>query len=63
MCLGSFYVDGAASWGLIEGDVALDIGAQLRHQFAYLKDVLRKGATEEIRRASASAQSLSHVAV
>ena len=51
----SFKINGAASWGLIDGAEAVDLGAALRDRFADLKSAIAAGALMEAAAASAKA--------
>ncbi|MGA7807055.1 fumarylacetoacetate hydrolase family protein [Bradyrhizobium sp.] len=47
MKFASFKIDGAASWGLIDGAEAVDLGALLRDRFADLKSAIAADALAE----------------
>jgi 2-keto-4-pentenoate hydratase/2-oxohepta-3-ene-1,7-dioic acid hydratase in catechol pathway len=49
MKLASFQIDGKTTWGVIEGDEALDIGAVLGDHFPDLKSVITAGALSTVR--------------
>jgi 2-keto-4-pentenoate hydratase/2-oxohepta-3-ene-1,7-dioic acid hydratase in catechol pathway len=51
----SFKINGAASWGLIDGAEAVDLGAALRDRFPDLKSAIAAGALTEAAAASANA--------
>jgi 2-keto-4-pentenoate hydratase/2-oxohepta-3-ene-1,7-dioic acid hydratase in catechol pathway len=55
MKFASFKINGAASWGLIDGAEAVDLGAALRGRFADLKSAIAAGALTEAAAASAKA--------
>jgi 2-keto-4-pentenoate hydratase/2-oxohepta-3-ene-1,7-dioic acid hydratase in catechol pathway len=55
MKFASFKINGAASWGLIDGAEAVDLGAALRGQFPDLKSAIAAGALTEAAAASAKA--------
>jgi 2-keto-4-pentenoate hydratase/2-oxohepta-3-ene-1,7-dioic acid hydratase in catechol pathway len=55
MKFASFKIDGAASWGLIDGAEAVDLGAALRDRFPDLKSAIAAGALTEAAAASAKA--------
>jgi 2-keto-4-pentenoate hydratase/2-oxohepta-3-ene-1,7-dioic acid hydratase in catechol pathway len=55
MKFASFKINGAASWGLIDGAEAVDLGAALRSRFADLKSAIAAGALTEAAAASAKA--------
>jgi 2-keto-4-pentenoate hydratase/2-oxohepta-3-ene-1,7-dioic acid hydratase in catechol pathway len=55
MKFASFKINGAASWGLIDGAEAVDLGAALRDRFADLKSAIAVGALMEAAAASAKA--------
>ncbi len=55
MKFASFKINGAASWGLIDGAEAVDLGAALRDRFADLKSAIAAGALTEAAAASAKA--------
>jgi len=55
MKFASFKSNGAASWGLIDGAEAVDLGAALRDRFADLKSAIAAGALTEAAAASAKA--------
>ena len=44
MKFASFKINGATSWGLIDGAEAVDVGAVLRSQFPDLKSAIAAGA-------------------
>ena len=55
MKFASFKFNGAASWGLIDGAEAVDLGAALRDRFPDLKSAIAAGALTEAAAASAKA--------
>ncbi len=55
MKFASFKINGAASWGLIDGAEAVDLGAALRGRFPDLKSAIAAGALMEAAAASAKA--------
>jgi 2-keto-4-pentenoate hydratase/2-oxohepta-3-ene-1,7-dioic acid hydratase in catechol pathway len=55
MKFASFKINGAASWGLIDGAEAVDLGAALRDRFPDLKSAIAAGALMEAAAASAKA--------
>jgi 2-keto-4-pentenoate hydratase/2-oxohepta-3-ene-1,7-dioic acid hydratase in catechol pathway len=55
MKFASFKINGTASWGLIEGAEAVDLGALMRGRFADLKSVIAAGALKEVAAAAAKA--------
>jgi 2-keto-4-pentenoate hydratase/2-oxohepta-3-ene-1,7-dioic acid hydratase in catechol pathway len=55
MKFASFKINGAASWGLIDGAEAVDLGAALRDRFFDLKSAIAAGALTEAAAASAKA--------
>jgi 2-keto-4-pentenoate hydratase/2-oxohepta-3-ene-1,7-dioic acid hydratase in catechol pathway len=55
MKFASFKINGAASWGLIDGAEAVDLGAALRDRFTDLKSAIAAGALMEAAAASAKA--------
>jgi 2-keto-4-pentenoate hydratase/2-oxohepta-3-ene-1,7-dioic acid hydratase in catechol pathway len=55
MKFASFKINGAASWGLIDGAEAVDLGAALRGRFPDLKSAIAAGALTEVAAASAKA--------
>jgi 2-keto-4-pentenoate hydratase/2-oxohepta-3-ene-1,7-dioic acid hydratase in catechol pathway len=55
MKFASFKINGAASWGLIDGAEAVDLGAALRGRFPDLKSAIAAGALTEAAAASAKA--------
>jgi 2-keto-4-pentenoate hydratase/2-oxohepta-3-ene-1,7-dioic acid hydratase in catechol pathway len=55
MKFASFKINGAASWGLIDGAEAVDLGAALRDRFPDLKSAIAAGALTEAAAASAKA--------
>jgi 2-keto-4-pentenoate hydratase/2-oxohepta-3-ene-1,7-dioic acid hydratase in catechol pathway len=55
MKFASFKINGAASWGLIDGAEAVDLGAVLRDRFPDLKSAIAAGALTEAAAASAKA--------
>ena len=55
MKFASFTHNGAASWGLIEGDNAIDVGARLRDRFSDLKSAIAAGALPDAAAAAAGA--------
>jgi 2-keto-4-pentenoate hydratase/2-oxohepta-3-ene-1,7-dioic acid hydratase in catechol pathway len=48
MKFGSFKVNGAESWGLIDGEQAVDLGALLRDRFPDLKSAIAAGTLTEL---------------
>ncbi|HZE53688.1 MAG TPA: fumarylacetoacetate hydrolase family protein [Bradyrhizobium sp.] len=55
MKFASFKINGATSWGLIDGAEAVDLGAALRDRFPDLKSAIAAGALMEAAAASAKA--------
>ncbi len=55
MKFATFKIDGTASWGLIDGAEAVDLGALLRDRFPDLKSVIAAGALAEVAAAAAKA--------
>ena len=55
MKFASFKINGTASWGLIDGAEAVDLGAALRDRFPDLKSAIAAGALMEAAAASAKA--------
>ena len=55
MKFASFKINGAASWGLVDGAEAVDLGAALRDRFPDLKSAIAAGALTEAAAASAKA--------
>jgi 2-keto-4-pentenoate hydratase/2-oxohepta-3-ene-1,7-dioic acid hydratase in catechol pathway len=55
MKFATFKIDGTASWGLIDGTEAVDLGALLRDRFPDLKSVVAAGALKEVAAAAAKA--------
>jgi 2-keto-4-pentenoate hydratase/2-oxohepta-3-ene-1,7-dioic acid hydratase in catechol pathway len=55
MKFASFKINGATSWGLIDGTEAVDLGALLRDRFPDLKSVIAAGALAAVAAASAKA--------
>jgi 2-keto-4-pentenoate hydratase/2-oxohepta-3-ene-1,7-dioic acid hydratase in catechol pathway len=55
MKFASFKINGATSWGLIDGAEAVDLGALLRDRFPDLKSVISAGALAEVATATAKA--------
>lgn len=55
MKFASFKINGAASWGLIDGAEAVDLGALLRYQFVDLKSAIAAGALGEAAAAAGKA--------
>jgi 2-keto-4-pentenoate hydratase/2-oxohepta-3-ene-1,7-dioic acid hydratase in catechol pathway len=55
MRLASFTVDNRATWGIIDGQWALDIGAVLRHSYSDLKSWITQQDIEALRNATHSA--------
>jgi 2-keto-4-pentenoate hydratase/2-oxohepta-3-ene-1,7-dioic acid hydratase in catechol pathway len=55
MKFASFKINGATSWGLIDGAEAVDLGAALRGRFPDLKSAIAAGALTEVAAASAKA--------
>lgn len=51
MKLASYLLDGATSFGVVEGDAVIDVGSRVRKQFGSLKHAL--GALDELKRAVA----------
>jgi 2-keto-4-pentenoate hydratase/2-oxohepta-3-ene-1,7-dioic acid hydratase in catechol pathway len=58
MKFASFKVNGATSWGLIDGNEAVDLGAVLRDRFPDLKSAIAAGALAEA--ASAAGKAARH---
>ena len=56
MKFASFKINGATSWGLIDGNEAVDLGAVLRDRFADLKTAIAAGALAEAATAAAKAR-------
>jgi 2-keto-4-pentenoate hydratase/2-oxohepta-3-ene-1,7-dioic acid hydratase in catechol pathway len=55
MKFASFKVNGATSWGLIDGNEAADLGAVVRDRFPDLKSAIAAGALAEVAKAAAKA--------
>jgi 2-keto-4-pentenoate hydratase/2-oxohepta-3-ene-1,7-dioic acid hydratase in catechol pathway len=55
MKFASFKINGATSWGLIDGNEAVDLGAVLRDRFADLKSAIAAGGLTEAATAAAKA--------
>jgi 2-keto-4-pentenoate hydratase/2-oxohepta-3-ene-1,7-dioic acid hydratase in catechol pathway len=55
MKFASFKINGATSWGLIDGNEAVDLGAVLRDRFADLKSAIAADALKEAAGAAAKA--------
>jgi len=55
MKFASFRINGATSWGLIDGNEAVDLGAVLRDRFPDLKSAIAAGALAEAANAAAKA--------
>jgi 2-keto-4-pentenoate hydratase/2-oxohepta-3-ene-1,7-dioic acid hydratase in catechol pathway len=55
MKFASFKINGAASWGLIDGAEAADLGAALRDRFPDLKSAIAAGALKEAAAAASKA--------
>lgn len=55
MKFASFKINGAASWGLIDGAEAVDLGAALRDRFPDLKSAIAAGALKEAAAAASKA--------
>ena len=55
MKFASFKINGTASWGLIDGAEAVDLGAALRDRFPDLKSAIAAGALKEAAASSAKA--------
>ena len=58
MKFASFEINGAKTWGLIDGNEAVDLGAVLRDRFPDLKSAIAAGALAEA--ASAAAKAARH---
>ncbi len=56
MKLATFRINGAATWGLIEGDEAVDVGAVLRGRLPDLKSAIAAGALAGLDSQAAQAQ-------
>ena len=56
MKFASFKINGATSWGLIEGNEAVDLGAVLRDKFPDLKSAIAAGALAEAANAATKAK-------
>jgi 2-keto-4-pentenoate hydratase/2-oxohepta-3-ene-1,7-dioic acid hydratase in catechol pathway len=56
MKLASFQIGGKTTWGVIEGDDALDVGAVLRDRFPDLKSVIAADALSALRDAAGKAK-------
>ena len=56
MKLATFETAGVVTWGLIEGDEAVDVGAVLRERYADLRSVLAADGLGEIPAAAANAK-------
>jgi hypothetical protein len=57
MKFASFKINGTASWGLIDGTEAVDVGATLRGQFPDLKSAIAAGALAQAAAAAPKAAS------
>jgi 2-keto-4-pentenoate hydratase/2-oxohepta-3-ene-1,7-dioic acid hydratase in catechol pathway len=55
MKFASFKINGATSWGLIDGNEAADLGAAVRDRFPDLKSAIAAGALTEVAKAAAKA--------
>ena len=55
MKFASFKINGTTSWGLIDGNEAVDLGAVLRDRFPDLKSAIATGALAEAANAAAKA--------
>jgi 2-keto-4-pentenoate hydratase/2-oxohepta-3-ene-1,7-dioic acid hydratase in catechol pathway len=55
MKFASFKIDGATSWGLIDGNGAVDLGAVVRDRFPDLKSAIAAGALAEVAKAAGKA--------
>lgn len=55
MRFATFQIEGVTSWGLIEGEEAVDLGAVLRRRYPDLKSVIAAGALGEAATAAAGA--------
>ncbi|MDE2063329.1 MAG: fumarylacetoacetate hydrolase family protein [Bradyrhizobium sp.] len=55
MKFASFKINGASSWGLIEGDDVVDLGAVLRDRFADLKSAIAADALTEAAKSASTA--------
>jgi 2-keto-4-pentenoate hydratase/2-oxohepta-3-ene-1,7-dioic acid hydratase in catechol pathway len=55
MKFASFKINGATSWGLIDGTEAVDLGALMRGRFPDLKSVIAAGALAEVAALAANA--------
>jgi len=55
MKFASFEINGAKTWGLIDGNEAVDLGAVLRDRFPDLKSAIAAGALSEAAKAAAKA--------
>jgi 2-keto-4-pentenoate hydratase/2-oxohepta-3-ene-1,7-dioic acid hydratase in catechol pathway len=56
MKFASFKISGPASWGLIDGEEAVDLGALFRDRFPDLKSAIAAGALAEVAAAAARAE-------
>ncbi|MDB5618167.1 fumarylacetoacetate hydrolase family protein [Tardiphaga sp.] len=56
MKLASFQIDGKTTWGVIDGDQALDIGAVLGDRYPDLKSVIAADALSAVRDAASNAR-------
>lgn len=55
MRFATFQIEGVTSWGVIEGQEAVDLGAVLRHRYPDLKSVIAAGALGEAASAATGA--------
>jgi 2-keto-4-pentenoate hydratase/2-oxohepta-3-ene-1,7-dioic acid hydratase in catechol pathway len=56
MRLASFHAEGTQSWGLVEGDAVVDVGAVLRDRFADLKAVIAADSLRTVAEVAAQAK-------
>jgi 2-keto-4-pentenoate hydratase/2-oxohepta-3-ene-1,7-dioic acid hydratase in catechol pathway len=61
MKFASFKINGATSWGLIDGAEAVDLGAALRERFPDLKSAIAAGALAEVAAAKAPRHPLKNI--
>jgi 2-keto-4-pentenoate hydratase/2-oxohepta-3-ene-1,7-dioic acid hydratase in catechol pathway len=61
MKLASFKINGAASWGLVDGAEAVDLGAALRDRFPDLKSAIAAGALMEAASTKAARHPLENI--
>ena len=58
MKLASFKIGNSSTWGVIEGEEALDVGAVLRDRYPDLKSAIAADALPAVRDASARGKAL-----